>query len=119
MLAEQPLVTCRKDATPLTAAECAALNVQLPAWAVVNDTGIAQLERHFTFRNFTDALRFANAVGALADAADHHPQLLVEWGGCTVRWWTHVIRGLHRNDFVMAARCDQAYLQQQVAGDLT
>jgi len=43
----------------------------------------------------------------LADAEDHHPTLLVEWGRVTVSWWTHSLGGLHRNDFVMAARTDR------------
>jgi 4a-hydroxytetrahydrobiopterin dehydratase len=45
-------------------------------------------------------------VGALAEADGHHPALLTEWGQVTVTWWTHKIRGLHRNDFVMAAKTD-------------
>jgi len=47
-----------------------------------------------------------NRVGALAEAEGHHPALLTEWGRVTVTWWTHKIRGLHRNDFIMAAKTD-------------
>ena len=65
------------------------------------------------FQQRGDALYYANyfadAVGAIAEAADHHPALTVEWGKVTVRWWTHVIGGLHRNDTVMAARTDTAF----------
>ncbi|HEX6123240.1 MAG TPA: 4a-hydroxytetrahydrobiopterin dehydratase, partial [Ktedonobacterales bacterium] len=52
---------------------------------------------------------FTNAVGALAEEQGHHPALLTEWGRVTVAWWTHTIRGLHRNDFIMAAKTDEAY----------
>ena len=45
-------------------------------------------------------------VGALAESEGHHPALLTEWGRTTVTWWTHKIRGLHRNDFIMAAKTD-------------
>ena len=42
----------------------------------------------------------------MADAQDHHPEITVEWGRATVSWWTHRIKGLHRNDFVCAAKTD-------------
>ncbi|HSE95394.1 MAG TPA: 4a-hydroxytetrahydrobiopterin dehydratase, partial [Methylomirabilota bacterium] len=59
------------------------------------------------FPTFVAALDFTNRVGALAEAEGHHPALLTEWGRVTVSWWTHAIRGLHRNDFVMAAKTDR------------
>ena len=65
-----------------------------------------RLERAFTFSDFAAALAFTNRVGAAAEAEGHHPALLTEWGRVTVTWWTHAIRGLHRNDFVMAAKTD-------------
>ena len=70
--------------------------------------GILQLERVFTFSDFAQALAFTNKVGALAEEAGHHPAILTEWGKVTVTWWTHKIGGLHRNDFIMAARTDHA-----------
>jgi 4a-hydroxytetrahydrobiopterin dehydratase len=60
----------------------------------------------FPFRNFTEALSFTNSVGVLAEAERHHPAILTEWGRVTVTLWTHKIRGLHRNDFIMAAKVD-------------
>ena len=68
--------------------------------------GIERVERVFTFNNFADALSFTNRVGALAEAEGHHPAILTEWGRVTVTLWTHKIRGLHRNDFIMAAKVD-------------
>jgi 4a-hydroxytetrahydrobiopterin dehydratase len=59
------------------------------------------------FPNFTEALAFTNRVGALAEADGHHPALLTEWGRVTVTWQTHKIRGLHLNDFIMAAKTDE------------
>jgi 4a-hydroxytetrahydrobiopterin dehydratase len=61
----------------------------------------------FRFDDFAQALAFTNAVGELAEAENHHPALLTEWGRVTVTWWTHVSRGLSRNDFVMAAKTDE------------
>jgi 4a-hydroxytetrahydrobiopterin dehydratase len=64
------------------------------------------LVRTFRFPNFREALAFTDRVGALAEAEGHHPALLTEWGTVTVFWWTHKIHGLHRNDFIMAAKTD-------------
>ncbi len=87
----------------------AELRREVPAWAVVEREGVPRLERTFPFRNFAEALRFTNRVGELAEEEGHHPALLTEWGKVTVAWWTHKIRGLHRNDFVMAAKTDRLY----------
>jgi 4a-hydroxytetrahydrobiopterin dehydratase len=93
----------------MTATEIEALRAQIPEWTVVERDGIARLERVFQFANFAEALSFTNAVGALAETAGHHPALTTEWGRVTVGWWTHAIAGLHRNDFVMAAKTDERY----------
>ena len=68
--------------------------------------GINRLERNFEFPDFVQAMAFTNQVGVLAEEEDHHPAILTEWGRVTVTWWTHKIRGLHRNDFVAAAKTD-------------
>jgi 4a-hydroxytetrahydrobiopterin dehydratase len=109
-LAAEQCVACRHDAPQVTDAEITELKPQIPDWRVVERDGIHRLERRFTFPDFAAALAFTNRVGALAEREGHHPALLTEWGGVTVTWWTHKIRGLHRNDFVMAAKTDAAYL---------
>ena len=81
---------------------------EVPGWRIVEREGIERLERVFAFPDFVKALAFTNRVGALAEEEGHHPALLTEWGRVTVTWWTHTIRGLHRNDFVMAAKTDAA-----------
>jgi 4a-hydroxytetrahydrobiopterin dehydratase len=100
---------CRADAPRLTEAEIRELKPQIPEWHIVEVEGVPRLERLFAFRNFAQALAFTNSVGALAEAEDHHPAILTEWGKVTVSWWTHKIGGLHRNDFIMAAKTDSAY----------
>ena len=110
-LAQQRCVACRKGEPSLTDAEIAELHPQLPEWQIVERDGIKRLERVFTFKNFAQALAFTNKVGEIAEAEGHHPALLTEWGKVTVTWWTHVIRGLHRNDFIMAAKTDQVAAQ--------
>ena len=102
-------VACRKGEPTVTEAELAEFSQQVPAWHIIKVEDIDHLERVFSFPNFVDALDFTNKVGELAESEGHHPALLTEWGKVTVTWWTHKIGGLHRNDFIMAARTDQLY----------
>jgi 4a-hydroxytetrahydrobiopterin dehydratase len=82
---------------------------QVPQWQVVERDGIKRLQRVFTFKDFAQALEFTNRVGRIAEEEGHHPAILTEWGRVTVAWWTHKIRGLHQNDFIMAAKTDRLY----------
>ncbi|MFQ5702014.1 MAG: 4a-hydroxytetrahydrobiopterin dehydratase [Acidobacteriota bacterium] len=108
-LVDMKCEACRKGAPSLTDEEITQLKPQVPAWSITERDGIKRLERSYRFRDFDLALSFTNRVGELARAEDHHPALLTEWGRVTVSWWTHKIRGLHRNDFIMAAKCDRIY----------
>ena len=107
-LARESCQACRPDSPRVGPAEAAKLLVDLPGWEIVTVDGIEQLSRAFAQKDFAAALEFANRIGDLAQVADHHPLLIVEWGRATVRWWTHAIGGLHRNDFILAARTDRA-----------
>ncbi len=107
-LAGQHCTACRKGTPPAAPEEIASLLARLPDWQVVEEDGIARLERVFVFSNFAQALSFTIRVGKLAEQAGHHPAILTEWGRVRVSWWTHIIGGLHRNDFIMAARTDRA-----------
>ena len=106
-LTEMKCVACRRDAPTVTEAEIAELGPQIPDWELVEVEGVQRLTRVFSFPDFAQALEFTNRVAALAEEEEHHPSLLTEWGRTTVTWWTHKIRGLHRNDFIMAAKTDQ------------
>ena len=107
LLASQQCVACRSDSSPLSDGEIAGLLRQIPHWKLVEREGIKRVERVFEFPDFAQALAFTNRVGELAEKEGHHPALLTEWGRLTVTWWTHSIRGLHGNDFVMAAKTDR------------
>lgn len=111
-LADGVCEACRVDAPRVTAEESGALLQELSNWEIESPEGIDILVREFSFHNFVAALAFTNQVGALAEENNHHPALITEWGKVTVEWWTHKINGLHKNDFVMAAKTDQLYLAQ-------
>jgi 4a-hydroxytetrahydrobiopterin dehydratase len=110
-LTQERCVACRKDSPRVTDADIAELKPQIPAWNLVEHHQIPRLERTFRFTNFVQALAFTNTVGALAEEEGHHPAILLEYGRATVFWWTHKIKGLHRNDFIMAAKTDQIAAQ--------
>ncbi|MCC6301331.1 MAG: 4a-hydroxytetrahydrobiopterin dehydratase [Gammaproteobacteria bacterium] len=108
-LAEIKCEACRAGAPTATTEEIAGFLPQIPAWRIVAREGIDQLERRYAFRNFVDALAFTVKVGLLAEREFHHPDLRTAWGEVTVTWWSHKIKGLHRNDFILAARTDRLY----------
>ena len=108
-LTQMRCVACRKDAPSVTDAEIGVFQRQVPNWDIVELDGIRRLRRAFSFKGFAQALDFAIRVGELAEKEGHHPAVLIEWGRTTVTWWTHKIKGLHRNDFIMAAKTDELY----------
>ncbi len=105
-LIQEKCVACRRDAPKLSDSEIAHLKPETPEWQVLTEEDIPRLNRVFNFKNFAEALAFTQKIGELAESEGHHPAILTEWGRVTVSWWTHKIRGLHRNDFVMAAKTD-------------
>ena len=100
---------CRGGDSPLSDAEIDELSLRLPEWQFIEREGVRRLERIFKFKNFAQALAFANQVGEVAESEDHHPAMLVTWGMVAVSWYTYAIQGLHRNDFIMAAKTDLLY----------
>ena len=104
-LASRELLPPRKDTQPLKGNELRAISDQLRNdWQVIDEH---HLEKIYKFSNFQDALDFTNAVGELAEAVDHHPEICVTWGKAKITIWTHSIGGLSEADFIFAARCDQ------------
>ncbi len=93
---------CQGGIDPLTPTEAEGYLPEAPGWAL-NDAA-TRIERKFDFGNFVDALDFVNKLGAVAEAQGHHPDISFGWGYCTVVFYTHKIKGLHENDFIMAAK---------------
>ena len=114
-LTQEKCVACRRDSPAVTDQEVKELYPHVSEWGLINEDEIRKLDRTFRFDNFQDALNFTTAVGDLAEAEGHHPRLITEWGRVRVTWWTHKIRNLHRNDFLMAAKSDSLY-QQALSG---
>lgn len=110
-LDEEKCVACSGEAPPATEEEINRLRHDIPDWVLIEEDGEEKLQRQFYFNDFREALDFTNRVGELAERENHHPALTTEYGKVNVIWWTHKIGGLHRNDFICAAKTDRLYPQ--------
>ncbi len=110
-LTQEKCVACRRDSPHVTDEEIGELHPLIPDWDIIEEDGIPKLDREFRFRNFAQALEFTNAVGSIAEEEGHHPRIVTQWGKVRVSWWTHKIKHMHRNDFIMAAKTDHLYSQ--------
>ena len=108
-LAAGQCVACRAGEPTLTDAEIEDLLLHVHGWEVKEVNDMKRLEKVFKLRNFAQALEFTTKIGAIAEEEGHHPLIITEYGRVTVDWWTHVIGGLHKNDFVMAAKTDELF----------
>lgn len=108
-LAAGKCVACRAGEPTLTDAEIEDLLLLVMQWNVKEMEAMRRLEKVFSFKNFVQALEFTNKIGAVAEEEGHHPLIITEWGKVTLQWWTHKIGGLHKNDFIMAAKSDEIY----------
>ena len=102
-LDQRSCVPCRGGIPPLGAGDVGRLLAQLDGWEVVRGHHLHKVSR---FADFAGALAFVNRVGAVAEAQQHHPDLLLAWGKVEVTIWTHKIDGLTESDFVLAAKID-------------
>ena len=106
-LSKEHCESCRADAPRISDADLRGLMPKIPEWGVVVVDEVMRLTREYSFKDFAQAMAFSNRVGGIAESAGHHPAILTEWGKVTVTWWSHKIRGLHKNDLIMAARTDE------------
>ena len=111
-LAREKCVACRRDSPRGTDEEIAELHPAVSEWRLTEEDGIKRLERTFRVGDFAEAMVFSRKVGDAAEEEGHHPRLTVEWGRVHVEWWTHKIKGLHRNDFIMSAKTDEIFSQR-------
>lgn len=104
-LTARTCVPCRGGVPPLNRDEAKHYLGETPNWAL--DGAAGRIERRFAFSDFAAALEFVNRVGALAEEEGHHPDISFGWGYVNIVLYTHKIKGLHENDFIMAAKIDR------------
>jgi|TARA_Y100000994_G_scaffold240107_1_gene234470 4a-hydroxytetrahydrobiopterin dehydratase len=105
-LKESKCEACTIDAPLVSDSEAKVLLLELDGWVIENDSGINQLIKTYKFSNYAESLDFSNKVADLAESEDHHPKIVLEYGSVEVSWWSHKIKGLHKNDFICAAKTD-------------
>ena len=104
-LVDKTCTACRSGDPPLSRDEAERLHGEAPDWALLDEA--KRMERKFQFANFRGALDFVQKVGGLAESEGHHPDVSFGWGYATVSLRTKKIKGLHQNDFIMAAKIDR------------
>ncbi len=104
-LASQVCEACRIDAPKVSDNEAQDLMQDIDGWDLVEEE-TKKLRKVYSFSSYQDSKDFVNKVAEMAEAEDHHPHLILEWGKVTVSWWSHKINGLHKNDFICAAKTD-------------
>lgn len=108
-LANEQCSACKVGAPTVDTDEARQLLLEIPDWAIVTIKDIALLRREYKFNNFISAQAYVNSVAAMAEERQHHPEITFGWGYARLTWYTHKIKGLHRNDFVCAAKSDQLF----------
>lgn len=106
-LAQQSCVPCRGGMAPLDRGRAEELLKEIPQWSL--DEGATRISRTFKFKDFAQALDFVNGIGRIAEEQTHHPDIAFGWGYATVTLYTHKIKGLHENDFIVAAKADRLF----------
>lgn len=114
---DKKCVACHGGEPALTEKEIQTYLKDAPGWKLSENNNIPQILRVFLFKTFSEALRFTNQIGDIAEEEGHHPSILTEWGRVTVTWWTHAVNGLHQNDFIMAAKTNKIY-EKTISGSV-
>jgi len=108
-LSKKSCEACREGVPVLSDIEINELMPQIPSWIVHEEDGLKRLVCSFAFSSYQDSLDFTNNIARLAEEEDHHPEIVLEWGNVTVSWWSHKIKGLHKNDFICASKTDDIF----------
>jgi len=109
VLSDQSLHVCNQKSLTLTHHAIKGHLNELNDWQLINELGVSKICKSYSFNDFISATDFANNIAELAETANHHPRICIEWGKVNITWWTHSISGLFINDFIMAARCEKTY----------
>ncbi|NQY65983.1 MAG: 4a-hydroxytetrahydrobiopterin dehydratase [Alteromonadaceae bacterium] len=100
---------CDASAKLLSQDEIESLLSQVQGWEIIVDSGIKKLKCDFATKNYVKSVAFTNVIAEMAETINHHPQIILEYASVTVIWWSHNIKGLHKNDFIMAAKTSELF----------
>jgi len=103
-LSEGHCVPCEGGVPPLSPEQVHQWLQQVPDWSV--DKSQTVISRRFEFKGFQKTMSFINAIAWIVNEENHHPSLEVGYNYCLVKFTTHAIKGLSKNDFICAAKID-------------
>jgi 4a-hydroxytetrahydrobiopterin dehydratase len=106
-LSEQHCVACKPGSPHLSRTEVDRLLASLDGWAVEDAGDHLRLAKVFKLKGFMPGVELVNRIATVAEAEQHHPDLLVRYGSLTVWLWTHAAGGITQNDFILAAKIDR------------
>jgi 4a-hydroxytetrahydrobiopterin dehydratase len=106
-LADEKIVLSKKGDSAISQDDADVLITTIKDWSIVTE-GCDKLMKCYKLSDYLTAVELTRKIAAIAEQVNHHPVIVLEWGKVTVTWWTHVIGGLHKNDFIMAAKCERA-----------
>lgn len=107
-LSEKKCIPCKSGTPILSQSEIEKFCLELKSdWQIL---GSKKISFEFKFKNFVEAMKFANKVTEIAEIEDHHPDLHISWGKVRVEIWTHTIKGLSENDFILASKIEKNYI---------
>lgn len=105
--ADKKCVPCEGETSPMEYGKIKELTINTPTWSVVEEYKIWRLKKDYKFKDFTQAMKFVNKVAEIAEKEGHHPNIFIhDWNQIQLEIYTHKIRGLHGNDFILAAKID-------------
>ncbi|MCH8004578.1 MAG: 4a-hydroxytetrahydrobiopterin dehydratase [Nanoarchaeota archaeon] len=102
-LTQKKCTPCEGNEAPLSLEEANKLFEQIPSWDLKDN----QVYKKFKFKNFKEAMEFVNKVADIAEQEGHHPDISIHWNIVEIELWTHAIKGLSENDFILAAKIDK------------
>jgi 4a-hydroxytetrahydrobiopterin dehydratase len=108
-LSEKKCVSCEGAVSPLAEDEIESMLAQTLGWELAGN----QIERTFRLANFVEAMKLANEITTIAEEANHHPDLHISWGKVRVELSTHSVGGLTTNDFIVAAKINRIWNQEE------
>lgn len=107
-LSNAQIETLTSDSQALSTEQVTQLLEQIPNWRVEtrSNDGLKYLVRKYQLTGYEQVLSYHSAIGNFAESVQHHPEMITEYGSLVVKWWSHSVGGLHKNDFICAAKCD-------------
>jgi len=104
-LTQMKCVPCQGGVPPLSRAKAKQFLKKVKGWKLVENG--KKIQKKFEFKDFVQAMKFITFVAYLAESEGHHPDICISWNKVTITNYTHKIKGLHENDFILAAKIDQ------------